>query len=92
LISVGLLLASLSNAAVLAKRLITGEGKAEGSTVEKLGEGEVVLGSDNAQSAPQALRLKGCRVAIVIANGYHEHEFWFPYYRFRVRFVIQDQK
>ena len=29
------------------------------------------------------LRLEGRRVALVIANGYHEHEFWFPYYRFR---------
>jgi len=26
--------------------------------------------------------LAGRRVAIVIADGYHEHEFWFPYYRF----------
>ncbi|MFP4058143.1 MAG: DJ-1/PfpI family protein [Candidatus Brocadiia bacterium] len=29
------------------------------------------------------MRLEGCRVALVIAEGYHEHEFWFPYYRFR---------
>jgi len=28
-------------------------------------------------------RLEGCRVAIIIADGYHDHEFWFPYYRFR---------
>ena len=28
------------------------------------------------------MRLKGRRIAIVITNGYHEHEFWFPYYRF----------
>jgi protease I len=28
-------------------------------------------------------RLKGCRVAFVIAPGYQEHEFWFPYYRFK---------
>ncbi len=28
-------------------------------------------------------RLKGRRIALVIAEGYHEHEFWFPYYRFR---------
>jgi len=27
-------------------------------------------------------RLAGRRVAIVIADGYHDHEFWFPYYRF----------
>jgi protease I len=27
-------------------------------------------------------RLSGRRVAILIAEGYHEHEFWFPYYRF----------
>jgi len=31
----------------------------------------------------ESLRLDGCRVAIVIADGYHDHEFWFPYYRFR---------
>jgi len=24
----------------------------------------------------------GARVAILIADGYHDHEFWFPYYRF----------
>jgi len=29
------------------------------------------------------MALDGCTVAIVIANGYHDHEFWFPYYRFR---------
>ena len=29
------------------------------------------------------MRLEGHRVAIIIADGYHEHEFWFPYYRFR---------
>jgi len=29
------------------------------------------------------LRLQGRKVGILIANGYHEHEFWFPYYRFR---------
>jgi protease I len=29
------------------------------------------------------MTLAGRRVAIVIAEGYHEHEFWFPYYRFR---------
>lgn len=26
--------------------------------------------------------LTGKRILIVIAEGYHEHEFWFPYYRF----------
>ena len=26
---------------------------------------------------------KSYRVVIVIAEGYQEHEFWFPYYRFR---------
>jgi len=42
-----------------------------------------------AQSRPPAengnatLRLRGCKVAIVIAEGYHDHEFWFPYYRFK---------
>ncbi|MGE3804420.1 MAG: DJ-1/PfpI family protein [Gemmataceae bacterium] len=29
------------------------------------------------------LPLKGCRVAIILATGYHDHEFWFPYYRFQ---------
>ena len=29
------------------------------------------------------MRLKGRKALIVIASGYHEHEFWFPYYRFR---------
>jgi len=29
------------------------------------------------------MRLKGRTVALVIAHGYHEHEFWFPYYRFK---------
>ena len=31
----------------------------------------------------QSGRLDGCRVAILIADGYHDHEFWFPYYRFQ---------
>ena len=26
--------------------------------------------------------LKGCKVLLLITNGYHEHEFWYPYYRF----------
>ena len=29
------------------------------------------------------VNLKGRRIALVIADGYHEHEFWFPYYRFQ---------
>ncbi len=29
------------------------------------------------------MTLKGRRVAIVIAEGFHDHEFWYPYYRFR---------
>ena len=29
------------------------------------------------------MRLEGRKVAMIIADGYHEHEFWFPYYRFR---------
>ncbi len=29
------------------------------------------------------MRLEGCKIAIIIANGYHEHELWFPYYRFK---------
>jgi protease I len=29
------------------------------------------------------MRLKGRKICIIIANGYHEHEFWFPYYRFK---------
>jgi protease I len=28
-------------------------------------------------------RLCGRRIAILIAEGFHDHEFWFPYYRFR---------
>ena len=28
------------------------------------------------------MRLKGINVCILIADGYHEHEYWFPYYRF----------
>jgi protease I len=27
--------------------------------------------------------LNGRRIALLIAEGYHEHEFWFPYYRLR---------
>jgi len=27
-------------------------------------------------------KLSNRRIALVIAEGYHEHEFWFPYYRF----------
>lgn len=29
------------------------------------------------------MSLKDCRVVIVIEMGYHEHEFWVPYYRFK---------
>ncbi|MBM3213555.1 hypothetical protein FJZ36_01345 [Candidatus Poribacteria bacterium] len=29
------------------------------------------------------MTLVGRRIALVIADGYHEHEFWYPYYRFR---------
>lgn len=29
------------------------------------------------------MRLQGRKVAILISDGYHDHEFWFPYYRFR---------
>ena len=32
---------------------------------------------------PATLPLANRRIAILIATGYHEHEFWFPYYRFR---------
>jgi len=28
------------------------------------------------------MKLKGKTVYIIIAEGYHDHEFWFPYYRF----------
>ncbi len=31
----------------------------------------------------EELPLKGCRVAIILAAGYHDHEFCFPYYRFQ---------
>jgi protease I len=27
-------------------------------------------------------KLEGCKVLMLIADGYHEHELWFPYYRF----------
>ena len=39
---------------------------------------ELALGAD--QPAPSSQRY---RVVIVIAEGYQEHEFWFPYYRFQ---------
>ena len=29
------------------------------------------------------MELEGRNIAIVIAEGYHDHEFWFPYYRFK---------
>ena len=29
------------------------------------------------------MKLEECKIAIIIADGYHEHEFWFPYYRFK---------
>jgi len=29
------------------------------------------------------MRLEKRRIALLITGGYHEHEFWFPYYRFR---------
>jgi protease I len=29
------------------------------------------------------MRLESRTIAVLIADGYHEHEFWFPYYRFR---------
>ena len=29
------------------------------------------------------MRLTGKTVVIMIAEGYHDHEFWYPYYRFR---------
>lgn len=29
------------------------------------------------------MKLKGKKIAVVITDGYHEHEYWFPYYRFR---------
>ena len=31
----------------------------------------------------EGLGLKGARIAIIVAEGYHDHEFWFPYYRFK---------
>ncbi len=34
-------------------------------------------------STQKTMRLEGIKVAIVIAEGYHDHEFWFPYYRFK---------
>ena len=35
-----------------------------------------------AAAGQPARSLEGSRVAILIAEGYHDHEFWFPYYRF----------
>ena len=29
------------------------------------------------------MQLENRRIAILIADGYHDHEFWFPYYRFK---------
>jgi len=40
-------------------------------------------GAEPTGDAPTTMRLEGTRVAIIIADGYHEHEFWFPYYRFK---------
>ena len=28
------------------------------------------------------MRYQGKRVAIIVDTGTHDHEFWFPYYRF----------
>lgn len=28
-------------------------------------------------------KLAGLRIALIIADGTHDHEYWFPYYRFR---------
>ncbi len=43
--------------------------------------------SSSSSGGPGAVRgvpaRRGCRVAIILATGYHDHEFWFPYYRFR---------
>ncbi|MFB3902152.1 MAG: DJ-1/PfpI family protein [Acidobacteriota bacterium] len=39
---------------------------------------ESVLGVDQPETPPQRYR-----VVIIIAEGYQDHEFWFPYYRFR---------
>ena len=43
----------------------------------------IACAGDRAKSETETMRLRGCRIAIVIADGYHEHEFWFPYYRFK---------
>lgn len=40
-------------------------------------------GDENKDGGQDIMRLKGLRVLIVIAEGHHEHEFWFPYYRFK---------
>ena len=40
-------------------------------------------GDESRDDGRETMRLKGLRVLIVIAEGYHEHEFWFPYYRFK---------
>jgi protease I len=31
----------------------------------------------------ESIQIQGCRVALLIADGYHDHEFWFPYYRLK---------
>ena len=43
----------------------------------------MACGAETAASGQQSLRLQGVRVLLIIADGYHEHEFWYPYYRFR---------
>jgi protease I len=43
----------------------------------------VSLVMTTAASGESTGNLQGGRVAILIAEGYHDHEFWFPYYRFR---------
>jgi protease I len=42
-----------------------------------------LLAAPRASGETPAPPLKGCRIAIIIATGYHDHEFWFPYYRFK---------
>ena len=38
---------------------------------------------ESGPASQETMRLRGLRVLMIIAEGYHEHEFWFPYYRFK---------
>jgi protease I len=54
-----------------------------GAAIALVSSNPLATAAEAAGPETQTMRLKGCRVAIVIATGYHDHEFWFPYYRFK---------